>query len=455
MKTTMTKKILFTLAVLCTSLWSCNTLDLNDVGYGDNERLKASSVKEILYGTADGCWKADYQGHEFYFQFHENGTVTLDSDFLEMAVEGETSFSTKGKEVALNIENCDIHLQNLGSEFVDTKFIISKIPAEGDVLILNLCGETTGNIIELQPTTQSYINNKVASKADFTELFEKNLLDNQAICDISGNFIGYYGLVLNGVNDLSVKVITIENKDGNDTNGHTQYYESKLTKEGQIFKLETPVEQIKSINGNTYAFNAIDCTGDIVTVDGMPNVILISNKGAVNDFDYVTSGGKFTMGKAQNHGAACDEIWAGTDGQATSSGGTIADINVMNYDYGWSGSPKQRPLVIWTWWYANLAFPSSEEGESILMNNFDKDRVLFKNISDSGQTCGGGTLNATEVAEINTYCKALIDTWFNEEGLFVVRYDRQDVGDKFYIYLLCPDTEATPKGGMWMKYQRD
>ena len=73
MKTTMTKKILFTLAVLCTSLWSCNTLDLNDVGYGDNERLKASSVKEILYGTADGCWKADYQGHEFYFQFHENG----------------------------------------------------------------------------------------------------------------------------------------------------------------------------------------------------------------------------------------------------------------------------------------------------------------------------------------------------------------------------------------------
>ena len=83
----MMKKVLFALAVLCTSFWSCNTLDLNDVGYGDGDRLKASSVKEILYGTADGCWKADYQGHEFYFQFHEDGTVTLDSDFLEMAVE--------------------------------------------------------------------------------------------------------------------------------------------------------------------------------------------------------------------------------------------------------------------------------------------------------------------------------------------------------------------------------
>ena len=101
----MMKKVLFALAVLCTSFWSCNTLDLNDVGYGDGDRLKASSVKEILYGTADGCWKADYQGHEFYFQFHEDGTVTLDSDFLEMAVEGKTSFSAKGKEVALDIEN--------------------------------------------------------------------------------------------------------------------------------------------------------------------------------------------------------------------------------------------------------------------------------------------------------------------------------------------------------------
>lgn len=128
----MMKKVLFALAVLCTSFWSCNTLDLNDVGYGDGDRLKASSVKEILYGTADGCWKADYQGHEFYFQFHEDGTVTLDSDFLEMAVEGKTSFSAKGKEVALDIENCDVHLQNLGSEFADTKFVVSEIPAEGE-----------------------------------------------------------------------------------------------------------------------------------------------------------------------------------------------------------------------------------------------------------------------------------------------------------------------------------
>ena len=149
----MMKKVLFALAVLCTSFWSCNTLDLNDVGYGDGDRLKASSVKEILYGTADGCWKADYQGHEFYFQFHEDGTVTLDSDFLEMAVEGKTSFSAKGKEVALDIENCDVHLQNLGSEFADTKFVVSEIPAEGEAPQLNLYGESTGNTIGLHRHT--------------------------------------------------------------------------------------------------------------------------------------------------------------------------------------------------------------------------------------------------------------------------------------------------------------
>lgn len=449
------KRILFALAVLCTSFWSCDTLDLSDVGYGDGDRLKSSSVKEILYGTADGCWKADYQTHEFYFQFHEDGTVTLDSDFLEMAVEGKTSFSAKGKEVALGIENCDVHLKNLGTEFADTKFVISEIPATGGTPKLSLYGETSGNTIELQPTTLAYIEEKVASKADFNELFEKNLLDNQVICDASGNFIGYYGLVLNGVNNLSVKVLTIENRDGNDTNGHTQYYESELTKEGKIFKLDTPVKGIKSVNGSTYAFKAIDCSGNAVVIEGMSDVTLTSNKGAVNDFDYVTSGGKFTLGEAQGHGAACDEIWAGTGGQATSSGGSIADINAMNYDFGWSGSARQRPLVIWTWWFANLAFPSSEEGASILMNNQDKDRILFKNLSGTGQTCGGATLNPTEVSEINAYCKDLIDTWFNEKGLFVVRYDRQSVGDKFYIYLLCPDTEATPKGGMWMKYQRD
>ena len=119
----MMKKVLFALAVLCTSFWSCNTLDLNDVGYGDGDRLKASSVKEILYGTADGCWKADYQGHEFYFQFHEDGTVTLDSDFLEMAVEGKTSFSAKGKEVAFRIFSSEIEAlyENKSLDLEDSK----------------------------------------------------------------------------------------------------------------------------------------------------------------------------------------------------------------------------------------------------------------------------------------------------------------------------------------------
>lgn len=65
----MMKKVLFALAVLCTGFWSCNTLDLNDVGYGEGDRLKASSVKEILYGTADGCWKPTIRDTSFTSSF--------------------------------------------------------------------------------------------------------------------------------------------------------------------------------------------------------------------------------------------------------------------------------------------------------------------------------------------------------------------------------------------------
>ena len=132
--------------------------------------------------------------------------------------------------------------------------------------------------MELHTVAKSYIETKVAPKAEFTELFAKNLLDNQVICDASGNLIGYYGLALAGVSDISVKIVALENKSGNDVNGHTQYYESMLIKEGKVFKLETPVEGIKALDGNTYAFKAIDCSGETVAVEGMSGVTFISTR---------------------------------------------------------------------------------------------------------------------------------------------------------------------------------
>lgn len=117
-------------------------------------------------------------------------------------------------------------------------------------------------------------------------------------------------------------------------NGHTQYYESMLIKEGKVFKLATPVEGIKALDGNTYAFKAIDCSGETVAVEGMSGVTFISNKDAITDFDYVTAGKEFSFCKEQNKGAACDEIWECTKGSFT-DGGTIADVNLMKYDFGW------------------------------------------------------------------------------------------------------------------------
>lgn len=446
------KKILFTLSVLCMGLWSCNTMDLSDVGYGGSDRLKSSAVKSLLYGTADGCWKSSYQGHEFYFQFHGDGTVTLNSDFLVQKVESKVSFATSGKAVEVNIEECDVHLQNLGSEFVDTKFTVSELPEESEVMKLALVGQASGKTMELLPTTQAYISSQVVSKADFDELFEKNLLDNQVICDASGNLIGYYGLVLNGISDLSIKVVTLENKTGQDTKGHTQYYTSQLTKDGKIFKLDTPVSGIKATNGTTYEFKAINCSGDIAVVDGMAGVTLISNKGAVSDFDY-TAGRKFSMNKKQNKGNACDEIWEETD--ATLKGIPynemhLEGIDMMKYD---KVSAGQRPLAIWRDYYKNIIYPSSEDGASILMNNRDKDWVLFKNISGSGIYAkmgwgGQGDSTPAECEKMKTALSNLLSTWFNEKGLFVVRHK---VNNALYIYLLCPDTDGTEQGGMWMK----
>lgn len=449
------KKILFTLSVLCMALWSCDTMDLSDVGYGESDRLKSSAVKSLLYGTADGCWKADYQGHEFYFQFHEGGTVTLNSDFLEQKVESKVAFATSGKAVEVDIEKCDVHLQNLGSEFVDTKFTVSEVPSENETVKLALVGQVSGKTIELQPTTQSYITAQVASKADFDELFEKNLLDNQVICDASGNLVGYYALVLNGIADLSIKVVTIENKNGEDTKGHTQYYESKLTKEGKIFKLNTPVSELKSTNGTTYEFKAVDCSGDMVIIEGMTGVTLTSNKDAVSDFDY-TARRKFSMNKKQNKGDACDEIWEETGREfigIPTNEMYLEGIDMIDY---YKVNRATRPLTIWRNGYKNIVYPGSEEGASILMNNKDKDLILFKNISGSGIYTGmgvGGQGDSTpeECAKIKIALSNLISTWFNEKGLFVVRYKANNT---LYIYLLCPDTDTTEQGGMWMKLQQ-
>lgn len=229
------KNIIYSFILLCIVICGCSPLDLSDVGYKDSDRLKSSEVKNLLYNTSEGCWKSDYQGHEFYFQFHTDGTVTLDSEFLEMAVTVKTTFATSGKSVSLNIENCDVHFRKLGNEYAETKFIISEIPNQEEETVLKLNGETSGNSIELRPTTLDDIQLKTASKSDFNELFEKNLLDNQVICDSEGNLIGYYGLVLSSIDDLSIKVLTLENKSGSDTKGHVQYYESKLVKDGKIF----------------------------------------------------------------------------------------------------------------------------------------------------------------------------------------------------------------------------
>ena len=446
------KKLSYIYGILCVLLlWGCNTIDLSDIGYGDGDRLKSSTLKAALL-SKEGCWKADYQGHTFYFRFHKDGTVALDSDFQEFTVSGNISCSTSGKNVEIQITNCDVHLGLLGNGLGESKFIVSEVPGEGETESICLVGVLTGNTIELMPTTEAEIINVVEPKIE--SLIATNMAENKVVCDGFGNLIAYYATTQEDNGEYSIKVLTIENKSGNDERGHTQYYESKLSREGNTFRLLTPIDEIKSVNGKTYFFKAIDFGAAGLELEGMPNVSVISNAGAVEDFDYVTAKKQFSFGSAQTKGAACEEIWNCTGGSFT-EGGSVADINLMEYDYGWANADcTQRPLIIWTWWFVNLVWRSSEPGANIRMNDVDTDLIHFTNLSGNGENCGGGRMTDQQVKDLNEYAKPLLDTWFSEKGLFVARVNRLGVGDKFYIYLLSPDTNATSNGGMWMKMQR-
>ena len=65
----MMKKVLFALAVLCTSFWSCNTLDLNDVGYGDGDRLKLPPLKKYCMAQLMAVGKLTIRGTSFTSSF--------------------------------------------------------------------------------------------------------------------------------------------------------------------------------------------------------------------------------------------------------------------------------------------------------------------------------------------------------------------------------------------------
>jgi len=429
---------------------ACNKIVLQEESEDGNTRLKASDVKALLYGQSNGYWLANYQGHEFFFEFTgTEGKVKVDSDFLQEEKTATARFATKGRAVSLSFIG-GTHFSLLPPADFDDEFIIADIPSQGslnDGIVLK--GENSGNTLTLIPTTKQYIQAKVGTKMEFIDLLAKNLLDNGVLTDANGKLIAYYTMKLDyRTADYHIKVITIENKTGNDPNGHTQVYTSSLTKEGNVFKLNTPITAIKATNGATYSFERVNCN-DVITVTGMPNVKISSNSNALALFDY-TANKKWSFNKVQNQGAASDEIWNLTGG-GTNIGG-LAGFQLLGLDLMDPGmSPNERPMIFWTSGFKTRKFLGSSAAAEIRKTE-ELDLIFFTNANPDGvRGPYGDEHTPTELNTLKQYFKPLFDTWFNKQGLYVIK--TQKANGSWRIYLLSPDTQLTPSGGSWMECQ--
>lgn len=430
-------------------LTACNKIDLNNVGYDDADRLKASAVRSALLNTSGGFWKANYLGHEFFFTFDENGNVFVDSDFLNPSKKDTYRLSTKGRGVLLELVDGG-HFSLLSGAGASSKFVVealSAAPAAG--LTFAADGGGTEKLL-LEPTTKAYIDGKAGLKKEFVDMMEKGYFENRVISDDQGRFIAYYSLTMDYIkNDYAIQLISLENRNGKDPNGHTQYYSSKLIKEGTSFRLENPIAEIKATNGKVYSFSSL-LFGETLAVQGMPNVKIASNKNALSTFDY-SANKKWSFNKKQNQGGASDEIWNVTAGDVDIAG--VRDFRLIGLDVFDPGMrAKERSLVFWTGpGFRTRVWIGSAEGADIRKNN-ELDRISFQNLNPDGLQGSFGSEHApAEVAAMKVFFKPLFDAWYDEQGFYVAK--TQGTDGKTYIYLLGRNTSLTANGGAWIKCQ--
>lgn len=437
------KKVLFALVVLCAVFYSCDSLDLSDVGYGDGDRLKPSDVKSIVYAAPDGCWATEYAGYKFYFQFKESGTVTMDSEQMKDPTESAATFTTKGKETLLTIEGGG-HFAYLGSDLTEDQLVISEVSK--DKIVCK--GENTGASLILVPATKAAMDANTAQKADFL----KKIRDYASLIPAvvrygSEQFVAYYMTYVDYQKfEIKIKVITIEKTGDSDLYGHTKVYTSTLKKEGELFLLETPVPEFKTMTtSDKCSIESIKVKDGVVTINGLNSAQLTvtSNDDAVVTFDNYQT--KWACAKESVHGtkgAACQEIWNETGSKIDGvSSATVVSIELFS-SYGDDNMKMSRPFVFWAMnasGYSTLAFPSSAPGASITKDG-EHDRVFFTKMSSTG-IVGWGGFTQEEIAGINSKFTTFLGFWYDKDGLYVAKL-------KDYIYLL------SPTSGMWVKLQK-
>lgn len=113
------KKIAIILsAAVAVILTGCKYEDpLDKMGTLPQDRITPSGVEEVLLTVGD--WKVSYDGHDYYFSFTEGGAVSSNSDFEKMGMKGSYEMGWSGfHAVTLTLNNAGHLAYSSASETV-------------------------------------------------------------------------------------------------------------------------------------------------------------------------------------------------------------------------------------------------------------------------------------------------------------------------------------------------
>lgn len=414
------KNLTYIVMSLClVALYSCGMTDVwkdwESEGAPNPDRLKPSEIKSVLC-AADG-WKMNYLGHDFYFQFFEDGTVIANSD---NSIEEATSYTTyhfnpqSDKVVELIIDGGG-HLSALAQGSEDTYLISgvtdNKITCEG---------ANTGVTMNLASVRTTEIEETMEAKANLLLLLnmKKKGFMNGVIRNMDDTFVAHYAI---SSSENKIRFISIEDR-------VAVHQEADLTMEGSTFSFSGITLNGESITKLVYS-NAGEGSARLVGGLGLK---VTSNKDAVSY--YVSASYQdYAISVSENKGDANEELWQ-----------ELTWDNMIRIEFS---RREGRPIVVclknqYGGYLFYWAGESQNDGASSIVFTKDEiDRIYVPKYKEEGLY--GGSLQA--LAEGNQKLEKFLATWFSADGLYVVR---ESVDSKDYIYFLSPTTNN------WFKIER-
>lgn len=399
------------MSLLCLSFYSCGMTDVwkewESEGNLSPDRLLPSDVKTIL--CAAEAWKLSYDGHDFYFQFSEDGTVTANSDY---SILKETSYTTchydfQGDSIVVLSIDGGGHLSSL--EDYDETFLISAFTAS----TITSIGESTGKVMDFVATTESEINSQLEAKSLLLNMKTKGFL-NGIILNAGNKFLAHYAI---SASENMIRFAILKDR-------VLSHQESSLSIDGSTFSFDGITLDGESISKLVYT----NSTNGSASLDNN-SFTVASNKESAGFFTGSTYK-TYKINKKSNSGDAKDELYDELEWS------DVGDIEISDRD--------MRPLVLCpsssanSIWY--VFFDSkATSGDALIKDELD--RVYFTK-TDGYMPYGGDSANITSA---ESHLSKFFAAWFHKDGLYIIKATE---GSTEYLYFLSPTTDN------WIKIQK-